>query len=76
MSVSLRFFTKSLSNLLPRCFAAGVPQQARGAAHYPVNDKFYGLNEEQQKLREIAFNFFQKELAPYAKAIDQNDNFR
>ncbi|XP_036216812.1 isovaleryl-CoA dehydrogenase, mitochondrial [Bactrocera oleae] len=76
MSVSFRFFTKSLSNLLPRCFAAGVPQQARGAAHYPVNDKFYGLNEEQQKLREIAFNFFQKELAPYAKAIDQNDNFR
>lgn len=76
MSISLRFITKSLSNLLPRCVAAAVPQQTRGAAHYPVNDKFYGLNEEQQKLREIAFNFYQKELAPYAKEIDKNDNFK
>uniref|UniRef100_A0A0A1XKN1 Isovaleryl-CoA dehydrogenase, mitochondrial n=1 Tax=Zeugodacus cucurbitae TaxID=28588 RepID=A0A0A1XKN1_ZEUCU len=76
MSISLRFVSKSLTNLLPRCVAAAVPQHTRGAAYYPVNDKFYGLNEEQQKLREIAFNFFQKELAPYAKEIDKNDNFK
>ncbi|XP_017483372.1 PREDICTED: isovaleryl-CoA dehydrogenase, mitochondrial-like [Rhagoletis zephyria] len=76
MSVSLRFATKSLSTLLPRCMGVGVPHQTRGAAYYPINDKFFGLNEEQQKLREIAFNFFQKELAPYAKEIDKNDNFK
>lgn len=36
----------------------------------------FGLNEEQQKLRETAFNFFQKELAPYAKEIDKQDSFK
>uniref|UniRef100_W8BYD7 Isovaleryl-CoA dehydrogenase, mitochondrial n=1 Tax=Ceratitis capitata TaxID=7213 RepID=W8BYD7_CERCA len=76
MSVSLRLVTKSLTNLLPRCIVTGLPQQARGAAYYPINDKFYGLNEEQQKLREIAFNFFQKELAPFAKEIDKRDEFK
>lgn len=44
-------------------------------SYYPVNDNIYGLNEDKRKLRETAFNFFQKELAPYAKEIDKNDHF-
>ncbi|KAI9587388.1 isovaleryl-CoA dehydrogenase, mitochondrial [Glossina fuscipes] len=47
----------------------------RFLSHYPVNDNIYGLNEEKRKLRETAFNFFQKELAPHAKDIDKNDHF-
>lgn len=47
----------------------------RFLSHYPVNDNIYGLNEEKRKLRETAFNFFQKELAPFAKEIDKNDHF-
>ncbi|XP_053952691.1 isovaleryl-CoA dehydrogenase, mitochondrial [Anastrepha ludens] len=76
MSASLRFVANSLLIRLPRCVGVGLSQQARGAACYPVNDKFYSLNEEQQKLRDIAFNFFQTELAPYAKEIDKNDSFK
>ncbi|XP_067642841.1 isovaleryl-CoA dehydrogenase, mitochondrial [Eurosta solidaginis] len=76
MSVSLRLVAKSISQVLPRCVGVGMPLQARAAAYYPVQDKLYGLNEDQQKLREIAFNFFQKELAPYAREIDKNDNFK
>jgi len=36
----------------------------------------FGLDEDRQKLREVAFNFFQKELAPLAKEIDKLDNFK
>lgn len=55
--------------------AAPAGMMSRGLAHYPINDSIYGLDEDKQKLRETAFNFFQKELAPFAKDIDKTDNF-
>ncbi|KAG1714988.1 Isovaleryl-CoA dehydrogenase, mitochondrial [Nymphon striatum] len=44
-------------------------------SHYPVDDNIFGLTEEQKELRHTAFQFGQKELAPYAYEIDKNDNF-
>jgi len=73
--MTLRFAAQSFSKLLLRK-SASFGLLSRGLTHYPVNDQIYGLNEEQQKLRETAFNFFQKELAPFAKEIDKNDNFK
>ncbi|XP_073838560.1 isovaleryl-CoA dehydrogenase, mitochondrial [Musca autumnalis] len=71
--MALRLAARSLAKL-----AKGQAQPAvlsRGLTHYPVNDQIFGLDEEKQKLRETAFNFFQKELAPFAKEIDKNDDF-
>lgn len=71
--MALRLAARSLAKL-----ARGQPQTAvlsRSLTHYPVNDQIFGLDEEKQKLRETAFNFFQKELAPFAKDIDKNDDF-
>lgn len=71
--MALRLAARSLAKL-----AKGQAQPAilsRGLAYYPVNDQIFGLDEEKQKLRETAFNFFQKELAPFAKEIDKNDDF-
>ncbi|BFF97984.1 isovaleryl-CoA dehydrogenase mitochondrial [Drosophila madeirensis] len=72
--MALRFVAKSCRSLLQH----GNRQLpcTRTLAHYPVNDAMFGLDEDQQKLREVAFNFFQKELAPYAKEIDKLDNFK
>ena len=44
-------------------------------SHYPVDDRLFGLSEEQSQLRETAFKFCQKELAPFAQEIDRNDDF-
>lgn len=55
-------------------YNCAVLRQAQ-LSHYPVNDAIYGLDEDKQKLRETAFNFYQKELAPFAKDIDKNDSF-
>lgn len=69
-------FCKLFSNklALAKC-AAPTSVFGRNLSHYPINDQMYGLSEDQQKLRETAFNFFQKELAPFAKEIDKTDNF-
>uniref|UniRef100_A0A7E4W2S6 Isovaleryl-CoA dehydrogenase, mitochondrial n=1 Tax=Panagrellus redivivus TaxID=6233 RepID=A0A7E4W2S6_PANRE len=48
----------------------------RNLAHYPVNDEFFGLTEEQQQLRKTVFDLAQKELAPYAGEIDKNNEFK
>lgn len=47
----------------------------RALSHYPINDNIFGLDEDKQRLRETCFNFFQKELAPFAKDIDKTDDF-
>uniref|UniRef100_T1J989 Isovaleryl-CoA dehydrogenase, mitochondrial n=1 Tax=Strigamia maritima TaxID=126957 RepID=T1J989_STRMM len=49
--------------------------RVRHASYYPVDDKLYGLTEEQQQLRQMTFQFAQKELAPKAAEIDKTDNF-
>lgn len=51
------------------------PTSSRCMSHYPINEHIYGLDEDNRKLRETAFNFFQKELAPFAKDIDKSDDF-
>lgn len=75
--MSIRLAVKSLGCHVTRKSFVG-PQSvvaSRFMSHYPVNDHIFGLDEDKQKLREIAFNFSQKELAPFAKAIDKNDDF-
>lgn len=47
----------------------------RFLSHYPIDDDVFGLSDEQKQLRETAFNFAQKELAPYADEIDRMNNF-
>ena len=49
--------------------------KCRSFSHYPIDDTNYGLTDDQKQLRETIFNFSQKELAPYAEAIDKENNF-
>ncbi|XP_017882248.1 isovaleryl-CoA dehydrogenase, mitochondrial [Ceratina calcarata] len=43
--------------------------------YYKVDDNIFGLNEQQRELRELVFNFVQKELAPKAAEIDRKNHF-
>lgn len=43
--------------------------------YYKVDDNIFGLNEQQRELREVVFNFAQKELAPKAAEIDKQNHF-
>lgn len=77
--IALRCFKRLLpSNLM--CGGGGATKaltlNLRSLSHYPIDDNIFGLNEEQRALRETAFNFFQKELAPLAKEIDKTDTFK
>ncbi|XP_051172719.1 isovaleryl-CoA dehydrogenase, mitochondrial-like [Leptopilina boulardi] len=42
---------------------------------YSINDNAFGFNEQQKELRNLAFNFAQKELSPKAAEIDKTNNF-
>ncbi|RZF40332.1 hypothetical protein LSTR_LSTR006941 [Laodelphax striatellus] len=44
--------------------------------YYPIDDELLGLTTEQKQLRESIFNLAQKELAPKAKEIDKENNFK
>ena len=44
----------------------GKEHLSRPLSHYPVDDKIFGLSEDEAVLRETIFNFCQKEIAPYA----------
>ncbi|XP_057309354.1 isovaleryl-CoA dehydrogenase, mitochondrial-like [Hydractinia symbiolongicarpus] len=46
-----------------KCLAAGI------------NDKLYGLTEDQQNFRQTVFDFCQKELAPHADKIDKDNGW-
>jgi len=48
---------------------------ARELSYVPVDDIVSGLTDDQIQLRETARNFCDKELAPYASDIDQNNDF-
>jgi isovaleryl-CoA dehydrogenase len=63
---------KSLSKF--QGFAA-TATSVRCGSTYPIDNILFGLNEDQIKLREAAFNFFQKELAPHADKIDKDNTF-
>ncbi|KAI4480390.1 hypothetical protein M0804_010388 [Polistes exclamans] len=43
--------------------------------YYKIDDNVIGLNESQKELRNLVFNFAQKELAPKAAEIDKENNF-
>ena len=47
----------------------------RSSQYYEINDNVFGLNEDQKQLRQTVFNFAQKELAPRAQEIDQQNGF-
>ncbi|XP_012149398.2 isovaleryl-CoA dehydrogenase, mitochondrial [Megachile rotundata] len=46
-----------------------------GSQYYKIDDNISGLNDEQKQLRQLVFNFAQKELAPKAAEIDKKNNF-
>ena len=72
------FLTKSVQKLFrPTCklLQAPRPNSCRTLTHYPIDDTIFGLTEDERQLREMTFNFCQKELAPLADSIDKTNNF-
>ncbi|XP_011565797.3 isovaleryl-CoA dehydrogenase, mitochondrial [Plutella xylostella] len=59
-----RLLTKCLGQVSGRCMS-----------HYPIDEAVFGLSSEQQQLRQLVFEFAQKELAPKAAQIDKENNF-
>ncbi|XP_047507011.1 isovaleryl-CoA dehydrogenase, mitochondrial [Pieris napi] len=48
----------------------------RCMSHYPIDEHIFGLSDEQKQLRQVVFDFAQKELAPKAAEIDKENNFK
>ncbi|XP_045515735.1 isovaleryl-CoA dehydrogenase, mitochondrial [Pieris brassicae] len=48
----------------------------RCMSHYPIDEHIFGLSDEQKQLRQVVFDFAQKELAPQAAEIDKENNFK
>uniref|UniRef100_A0A336K0R5 Isovaleryl-CoA dehydrogenase, mitochondrial n=1 Tax=Culicoides sonorensis TaxID=179676 RepID=A0A336K0R5_CULSO len=53
-----------------------IQKASYSSQFYPIDENLFGLSEEQQELREAAFNFAQKELAPFANEIDKNNGWK
>ncbi|XP_013382495.1 isovaleryl-CoA dehydrogenase, mitochondrial isoform X1 [Lingula anatina] len=64
-----------LSAPLKKTRPIGILQHRCCSNFYPINDDVFGLTDEQKQLRELAFQFAQKELAPHADKIDKEDYF-
>jgi len=69
-----------MSNLPKSCFKLlshqiKRPQMilSRCQSFYPVNDDLFGLSSDEKQLRETAFNFAQKEIAPLADRLDKEN---
>nr|XP_050850316.1 isovaleryl-CoA dehydrogenase, mitochondrial [Vespula vulgaris] len=43
--------------------------------YYKINENAFGLNDQEKELRNLVFDFAQKELAPKAAEIDRKNNF-
>jgi len=72
------FLTKSVHKLFrPTCKLLRASKQisCRTLTHYPIDDVIFGLTDDERQLREMAFNFCQKELAPLADKIDKTNDF-
>ena len=70
--------TKSVQKLFrPTCklLRASKPISCRTLTHYPIDDVIFGLTDDERQLREMAFNFCQKELAPLADKMDKTNEF-
>ncbi|XP_017765383.1 PREDICTED: isovaleryl-CoA dehydrogenase, mitochondrial [Eufriesea mexicana] len=73
MEFSINKFTRSLLwNLLKSKNKFNVRYSSQ---HFKIDDNIFGLNEQQKELRQLVFNFAQKELAPKAAEIDKKNNF-
>jgi len=69
-----------MSNLPKSCFKLLSKQikrpqmiTSRSQSFYPVNDDLYGLTSDEKQMRETAFNFAQKEIAPLADRLDKEN---
>uniref|UniRef100_A0A182INW0 Isovaleryl-CoA dehydrogenase, mitochondrial n=1 Tax=Anopheles atroparvus TaxID=41427 RepID=A0A182INW0_ANOAO len=77
LTTAAKILSRSLSRSLAPCQRGGVSiVPARSMQHYPIDESLFGLNEEQQQLRQTVFNFTQKELAPFAQEIDKQNDFK
>ncbi|XP_047526544.1 isovaleryl-CoA dehydrogenase, mitochondrial [Vanessa atalanta] len=71
MTMALRF--TRVKRLIEKCAGKTV---VRCMSHYPIDEHIFGLSSEQQQLRQLVFDFAQKELAPKAAQIDKENNFK
>ncbi|XP_050342871.1 isovaleryl-CoA dehydrogenase, mitochondrial [Nymphalis io] len=70
MTMALRF--TRVKRLIEKCAGKTI---VRRMSHYPIDENIFGLSSEQQQLRQLVFDFAQKELAPKAAQIDKENNF-
>ncbi|XP_046960971.1 isovaleryl-CoA dehydrogenase, mitochondrial [Vanessa cardui] len=70
MTMALRL--TRVKRLIEKCAGKNV---VRCMSHYPIDEHIFGLSNEQQQLRQLVFDFAQKELAPKAAQIDKENNF-
>ncbi|OXU26005.1 hypothetical protein TSAR_009309 [Trichomalopsis sarcophagae] len=49
--------------------------KALSSQYYAIDENVFGLSEQQKELRNLVFNFAQKELAPKAAEIDKKNHF-
>ena len=63
-----------LRHLKSRAFWCATPG-VRNLSHLPIDDELFGLSAEQREFRATFRNFFETELGPHAKSIDDNDDF-
>ena len=77
MASSLLIKRHTLGSLLTSKWSVLLsrPASSNLMDHYPVDDRLFGLTEDQQQLRSTVFSFMQKELAPKAAEIDRTDTF-
>jgi len=47
----------------------------RALSHVPVDDRLFGLSDEERELRQTARSFFESELGDLAFQIDKDDHF-
>ncbi|XP_059476058.1 isovaleryl-CoA dehydrogenase, mitochondrial [Neocloeon triangulifer] len=75
---AIRLLSRKCPHTLLRCNVipgVSVLQSRKSSQYFPIDEKIFGLTEEQQQLRQTVFNFVQKELAPKAAEIDRTNNF-
>ncbi|XP_047351685.1 isovaleryl-CoA dehydrogenase, mitochondrial [Vespa velutina] len=61
-----------LKNSIKYIYECNVKYSTR---YYKINENTFGLNDQQKELRNLIFDFAQKELAPKATEIDRKNNF-
>ncbi|XP_060801264.1 isovaleryl-CoA dehydrogenase, mitochondrial [Amyelois transitella] len=65
-----------MASLCVKLLRRGGKTGFRCLSHYPIDEHVFGLSSEQRQLRQMVFDFAQKELAPKAAEIDKENNFK